>query len=50
MSINLGNLIPQMLCAAQAVLLDSWDETKDYAETEFNKFAITLEDISRLTT
>jgi hypothetical protein len=48
MAIDISNLIPKMLGAAQKVLVASWDEAKDYAETEFKKFSISLEDIGKL--
>lgn len=36
-SINLHELLPQMLSAASGVLKKQWPEIKDYVESEFKK-------------
>lgn len=48
MAVDISNLIPQMLGAAQKEIVTSWNDAKDYSETEFKKFAISLADIGKL--
>lgn len=48
MTLDISDLIPDMLAAAGGVLQDSWSEAKDYAEAEFRKTAETLALIARL--
>lgn len=48
MAFDFSNLVPQMLGAAEKEIVSGWDEVKSYAETEFKKFTLSLEDIGKL--
>ena len=46
--INVPDLLAKMLSSAEGVFDQSWPEIKDFAETEFEKLAKTLEQIGKL--
>lgn len=49
MAFDVPQLISAMVGAAQGALADDWPEARDYAESEFRKFADTLELIASMT-
>lgn len=48
-NINVPEVLSQMLTAAEGVFDQKWPQVKDFAETEFEKLAKTLEQIGKLT-
>ena len=47
--INVSKLLQNMLGAAEGVFDQKWPQVKDFAETEFEKLAQTLAQITKLT-